>query len=276
MNRYAIIRDVKNLPRERKIDLQNLVDECELIHDKTLSKHIDKVDLKRALICINERNYITGAAFFEEQNRVVYLDTLYILNSERKKGYGKQLLSVLKQYAKKKGFDKIELVVKRDNLIAIDLYKKKNFVIYRSVDENVISMVKYVDNSIFKLGKILFKILKEQDLEKTDFNDFHFESYDKNGELEGAENREIILTSLMILKEREKGVLTKEDYLNISRYANSESNNFSDKDISSGLKLVEGIDKEVLAKTMLVLSVYRDLKFQERFQEENKNLSFAK
>ena len=102
MNRYAIIRDVKNLPRERKIDLQNLVDECELIHDKTLSKHIDKVDLKRALICINERNYITGAAFFEEQNRVVYLDTLYILNSERKKGYGKQLLSVLKQYAKKK------------------------------------------------------------------------------------------------------------------------------------------------------------------------------
>ena len=166
--------------------------------------------------------------------------------------------------------------MKRDNLIAIDLYKKKNFVIFRSVDENVISMVKYVDNSIFKLGKILFKILKEQDLEKTDFNDFHFESYDKNGELEGAENREIILTSLMILKEREKGVLTKEDYLNISRYANSESNNFSDKDISSGLKLVEGIDKEVLAKTMLVLSVYRDLKFQERFQEENKNLSFAK
>ena len=276
MNRYAIIRDVKNLPRERKIDLQNLVDECELIHDKTLSKHIVKVDLKRALICINERNYITGAAFFEEQNRVVYLDTLYILNSERKKGYGKQLLSVLKQYAKKKGFDKIELVVKRDNLIAIDLYKKKNFVIFRSVDENVISMVKYVDNSIFKLGKILFKILKEQDLEKTDFNDFHFESYDKNGELEGAENREIILTSLMILKEREKGVLTKEDYLNISRYANSENNNFSDKDISSGLKLVEEIDKEILAKTMLVLSVYRDLKFQEKFQEENKNLSFAK
>ena len=276
MNRYAIIRDVKNLPRERKIDLQNLVDECELIYDKTLSKHIDKVDLKRVLICINERNYITGAAFFEEQSKVIYLDTLYILNSERKKGYGKQLLSVLKQYAKKKGFDKIELVVKRDNLIAIDLYKKKNFVIFRSVDENVISMVKYVDNSIFKLGKILFKILKEQDLEKTDFNDFHFESYDKNGELEGAENREIILTSLMILKEREKGVLTKEDYLNISRYANSENNNFSDKDISSGLKLVEGIDKELLAKTMLVLSVYRDLKFQEKFQEENKNLSFAK
>ena len=104
MNRYAIIRDVKNLPRERKIDLQNLVDECELIHDKTLSKHIDKVDLKRALICINERNYITGAAFFEEQNRVVYLDTLYILNSERKKRIWKATPFCFKTICEKERF----------------------------------------------------------------------------------------------------------------------------------------------------------------------------
>ena len=251
MNRYILVKSVRNLTNEHKIELQNLVDECDLIYDKSLSKHIDQRDLKRALLCIDEDGNITAAAFFEEQTKAIYLDVLYVLSSERSKGYGKKLLSVLKNYANKKGLDKIELVVKKNNNIAINLYEKKNFVINKQISGDAISMVKYTDDDVLKLGKILYKA--EQKSQHKSGHDFerYFE-----------EENNILNLACSLLKNKKS--FNENDINELNRYARSDS-----EKLPSNLKMFE--NKDALKKALQVVDAYNALKFQTKNLETAQN-----
>lgn len=277
MGTYKIIKDVKNLPRELKISLQNLVDECELAHNKTLESHIDPFEDKKALVLLNGQD-VEGVVFFEEQNKILYIDILYVSYASRKKGYGKKLLQVLNKVGKENGFEKIELVVRRDNKTALNLYQKLNFIKYKSVDESVVSMTKYVDNNVYILGGILFELLKENNgvvnPEKIEFSP-KFTKYVKSENAEEIIEKKLksktLSLAIKILKAKENGKISEESLRHITRYAKSEQDIFGDKVYIDNVEFLKDSDKKTLAKAFSVLDVVKNLKLQNDLELEEKN-----
>lgn len=277
METYKIIKDVKNLPRELKISLQNLVDECELAHNKALESHIDPFEDKKALVLQNGQD-VEGVVFFEEQNKILYIDILYVSYASRKKGYGKKLLQVLNKVGKENGFEKIELVVRRDNKTALNLYQKLNFIKYKSVDESVVSMTKYVDNNVYILGGILFELLKEHNgvvnPEKIEFS-FKFTKYVKSENAEEIIEKKLksktLSLAIKILKAKENGKISEESLRHITRYATSEQDIFGDKVYIDNVEFLKDSDKKTLAKAFSVLDVVKNLKLQNDLELEEKN-----
>ena len=277
MGTYKIIKDVKHLPREQKISLQNLVDECELAHNKALESHIDPFEDKKALVLQNGQD-VEGVVFFEEQNKILYIDILYVSYASRKKGYGKKLLQVLNKFAKENGFEKIELVVRRDNKTALNLYQKLNFIKYKSVDESVVSMTKYVDNNVYILGGILFELLKENNgvanPEKIEFSP-KFTKYVKSENAEEIIEKKLksktLSLAIKILKAKENGKISEESLRHITRYATSEQDIFGDKVYIDNVEFLKDSDKKTLAKAFSVLDVVKNLKLQNDLELEEKN-----
>ena len=277
METYKIIKDVKHLPREQKISLQNLVDECELAHNKALESHIDLFEDKKALVLQNGQD-VEGVVFFEEQNKILYIDILYVSYASRKKGYGKKLLQVLNKFAKENGFEKIELVVRRDNKTALNLYQKLNFIKYKSVDESVVSMTKYVDNNVYILGGILFELLKENNgvvnPEKIEFSP-KFTKYVKSENAEEIIEKKLksktLSLAIKILKAKENGKISEESLRHITRYAKSEQDIFGDKVYIDNVEFLKDSDKKTLAKAFSVLDVVKNLKLQNDLELEEKN-----
>lgn len=277
METYKIIKDVKNLPRELKISLQNLVDECELAHNKALESHIDPFEDKKALVLQNGQD-VEGVVFFEEQNKILYIDILYVSYASRKKGYGKKLLQVLNKFGKENGFEKIELVVRRDNKTALNLYQKLNFIKYKSVDESVVSMTKYVDNNVYILGGILFELLKEHNgvvnPEKIEFSP-KFTKYVKSENAEEIIEKKLksktLSLAIKILKAKENGKISEESLRHITRYATSEQDIFGDKVYIDNVEFLKDSDKKTLAKAFSVLDVVKNLKLQNDLELEEKN-----
>lgn len=277
METYKIVKDVKNLPRELKISLQNLVDECELAHNKALESHIDLFEDKKALVLQNGQD-VEGVVFFEEQNKILYIDILYVSYASRKKGYGKKLLQVLNKVGKENGFEKIELVVRRDNKTALNLYQKLNFIKYKSVDESVVSMTKYVDNNVYILGGILFELLKENNgvvnPEKIEFSP-KFTKYVKSENAEEIIEKKLksktLSLAIKILKAKENGKISEESLRHITRYAKSEQDIFGDKVYIDNVEFLKDSDKKTLAKAFSVLDVVKNLKLQNDLELEEKN-----
>lgn len=277
MGTYKIVKEVKNLPRELKISLQNLVDECELAHNKTLESHIDSFEDKKALVLQNGQD-VEGVVFFEEQNKILYIDILYVSYASRKKGYGKKLLQVLNKFGKENGFEKIELVVRRDNKTALNLYQKLNFIKYKSVDESVVSMTKYVDNNVYVLGGILFELLKENNgvvnPEKIEFSP-KFTKYVKSENAEEIIEKKLksktLSLAIKILKAKENGKISEESLRHITRYATSEQDIFGDKVYIDNVEFLKDSDKKTLAKAFSVLDVVKNLKLQNDLELEEKN-----
>ena len=277
METYKIVKDVKHLPRELKISLQNLVDECEPAHNKALESHIDPFEDKKALVLQNGQD-VEGVVFFEEQNKILYIDILYVSYASRKKGYGKKLLQVLNKVGKENGFEKIELVVRRDNKTALNLYQKLNFIKYKSVDESVVSMTKYVDNNVYVLGGILFELLKENNgvvnPEKIEFSPKftkHVKSENAEEIIEKKLKSKTLSLAIKILKAKENGKISEESLRHITRYATSEQDIFGDKVYIDNVEFLKDSDKKTLAKAFSVLDVVKNLKLQNDLELEEKN-----
>ena len=92
MLRYKVNKRVSNLNRAEKTMLQNLVDECELVSNKNLEKHINHDEGQRALLFF-EGEDLDGFIFFEEQGKIIYVDVVYVEGRSRKKGYAQKMLS---------------------------------------------------------------------------------------------------------------------------------------------------------------------------------------
>ena len=82
-----------------------------------------------------------------EENRTVRLNALAILPEFRKKGQGNQLLKETLQFLKEKKFETVWLLVKRENKIAQQLYKKNGF-------EWQQTLPKKIDNAVVEEYKL--------------------------------------------------------------------------------------------------------------------------
>lgn len=67
----------------------------------------------------------------------LFLSKLYILSSERNKGFGKQTIKYLEQLAFAQGMQKMSLTVNKNNLMAIKSYEKMGFVTMDSIIKDI-------------------------------------------------------------------------------------------------------------------------------------------
>ncbi len=70
--------------------------------------------------------------FVEQENGVLFLSKIYLLISERGKGYSREAFEFLKQEAKQRGLSKIWLTVNKGNKHSIEVYKKLGMYIERT------------------------------------------------------------------------------------------------------------------------------------------------
>ncbi|OCA91013.1 GNAT family acetyltransferase [Bacillus sp. FJAT-27225] len=78
---------------------------------------------------IELRNYPDNA--FKKSYKSVYVHQISIAESQRKKGYGSELMNEITDIAKENGINRIELDYWFNNEIAKNFYKKNEFVKYR-------------------------------------------------------------------------------------------------------------------------------------------------
>lgn len=57
----------------------------------------------------------------------LYMDGFYIRPEHRRRGYGKALLSAVKQYLAREGFTRLLVTISPENVAALRLYKASNF-----------------------------------------------------------------------------------------------------------------------------------------------------
>lgn len=70
---------------------------------------------------------------FKKSYKVVYVHQISILSTQRKKGYGTNLMNYIYKLAREQGIDRVELDSWLDNKTAKDFYEKQGFVEYREV-----------------------------------------------------------------------------------------------------------------------------------------------
>lgn len=82
-----------------------------------------------------------------EENKTVRLNALAILPEFRKKGLGNQLLEAILEFLKEKKFETVWLLVKKENKIAQQMYKKNGFVWIQTLP-------KKIDNAVVEEYKL--------------------------------------------------------------------------------------------------------------------------
>lgn len=82
---------------------------------------------------IQAGNEPIGYICFKKQENELFLSKFYLKSSSRGKGYGKETIKFIEEFAKKNNLKKISLTVNKDNLNSIEAYKKFNFGIAESI-----------------------------------------------------------------------------------------------------------------------------------------------
>lgn len=70
-------------------------------------------------------------------NGALFLSKIYVASNERRKGYGRKMISYLETLAKKKNLNKISLTVNKYNTGSIKMYEKVGFMICGSVVHDI-------------------------------------------------------------------------------------------------------------------------------------------
>lgn len=85
------------------------------------------LQLNTELVYLNENNDQVGSLLLVYENDRAKVFSLEVLQSHRKKGYGRKLMEKAIQRCRERGFDKIELNTETDNTAANKLYQSLGF-----------------------------------------------------------------------------------------------------------------------------------------------------
>ena len=89
----------------------------------------------------NIDGFIWACEINKNFRRVMHILYFAVLEKSQKKGFGKMLLNEVEKVALDLGIDTLELNVKASNSIALDFYKRQNFV-----DEHI-TMIKKINHN---------------------------------------------------------------------------------------------------------------------------------
>ena len=116
---------------------------------KAITKQMEK-GFEYYLIKVDEECFGYLCVLPEEEK--LFLSKIYIISTERGKGYGRQAIEFLEKVAIEKGSRSISLTVNKNNLGAIEMYKKLGF-------ENKGGVVQDIGNGFimddYKMKKVL-------------------------------------------------------------------------------------------------------------------------
>lgn len=74
-----------------------------------------------------------GYLSLKTEKDTLFISKIYLVKSERGKGYGKNMMNFAKTYAKQKKLEKLRLTVNKYNLLSIEAYEKMGFTKKRAV-----------------------------------------------------------------------------------------------------------------------------------------------
>ena len=111
-----------------------------VISDGQIDYMLDKFQSEKAMTeQINNENYTyfyiisdgqkAGYIALSDKPDYLFVSKIYIGGGFRHKGLGTKAFDFIKQYAKKKNYDKIRLTVKKDNINSVNAYLKWGFEI---------------------------------------------------------------------------------------------------------------------------------------------------
>lgn len=83
---------------------------------------------------LNSQRKETGYFAIKWNENYLKLDKIYVLPELKRKGIGGKIYAHIKQKALQNGYQEIKLNVNRQNLPAIEFYKKHKFIIEKEVD----------------------------------------------------------------------------------------------------------------------------------------------
>lgn len=89
----------------------------------------DQISHRTDYYLITRQHVNAGYLAIKVSGQTLFLSKLYLLLSERGKGYARQSIQFLQQIARDKGLDSISLTVNKDNVITIKVYQRLGFVI---------------------------------------------------------------------------------------------------------------------------------------------------
>ena len=148
--------DQKSIRNKR--ELLNLIEECGLIYNKSLSSVVDEY-AEKSVFCVYEDGHVCAFASVLDEESDIYIGEIYVQHSSRKKGIAKELLRQSMAFAKSKGYDFVTLCVGYSNHPARRLYEKNKFIYNRS-GTSLVTMKRYVSNSAYHIGAILYEVSK--------------------------------------------------------------------------------------------------------------------
>jgi ribosomal protein S18 acetylase RimI-like enzyme len=84
------------------------------------------------LIVVNEKpvGYVvlTVSFSFEYRGYDAFIDELYIAEEHRQRGIGRQAMTFVEQVARQRGVNALHLEVSRDNIAAVELYRRAGYL----------------------------------------------------------------------------------------------------------------------------------------------------
>jgi RimJ/RimL family protein N-acetyltransferase len=96
------------------------------------------------LLYFDEYDFPVGYGHLDPQDELIWLG-ICVAQNHLKKGYGNEILFELCKEAENQNVKEILLKVDKQNLNAINLYKKFDFVIFSEIDENCFQMKKIMN-----------------------------------------------------------------------------------------------------------------------------------
>ena len=254
-----------------KRELLNLIEECNIIYKKSLGAVVDEFNGK-SVFCVYENGHVCAFASVLDEDNDIYIGEIYVDYASRRKGIAKELIRQSLMFAKTKGYDNVVLCVGYSNCPARRLYEKNKFI-YNRAGTSLATMKRYVSNSAYHIGAILYELSKEcgvknlsKNLSKTTNFDGFYKYYSKpdDEKIKKLLNSEEIKASAELIEELFSGRTL-----------------IADEIINGKLESAKGSKFEKvknLRKASLGAKIFWDLKNQEKvlekvaeYEEKSKN-----
>lgn len=153
----AKIEEIKEI-----IFLENKEENKKFVWQGTYEEHLKEINSSSDFLLTfkeKESNQIVGFALININNQSNIFELRRIVISKKRKGYGKESILGLMNYAfNKKNINRFWLDVYTDNKIAIELYKKLGMTFEGTLRESYKSERGYLDQMIFSILIEEFKI----------------------------------------------------------------------------------------------------------------------
>jgi hypothetical protein len=160
---FGVFTRDKQMDFELRCGLSNLIYEKSGVSESGLGNVVNPHDSRFVICAFDEYGNACGYASIEEENDAFYIDQIYVGCSERFKGYGLGLLQVARHLAAKEGKRQLNLLVKKDNVVARRLYEHFGFSYDSRRSNDFFFMQRPVKHSELYAGQLLFDIWSKFD-----------------------------------------------------------------------------------------------------------------